>query len=161
VSEASVNVAANGVVALLSSPREHDRLRRDPALSRTAVEELIRHDTPLSVFDRTVFAPVEVAGRVLAPGERVGLLLGAANRDERAFDDADTLDVGRDPTRTSGSARGSTSGLGRAARPLGAAHRPGAAAREVPAAGAGRGPDPAARPTFQCRGHTTAPVRLG
>jgi cytochrome P450 len=95
--EASVNVIGNGVVALLEAPGALASLRAEPGLLSTAVDELIRYDSPLSLFQRTVVRPVEVAGRPLAPGERVGLLLGSANRDPDAFADADALDLARAP----------------------------------------------------------------
>jgi cytochrome P450 len=61
----------------------------------SAVEETIRYDTPLSMFQRTAFTDVDVAGQTVRAGERVGLLLGAANRDESAFPHPDALDIGR------------------------------------------------------------------
>jgi cytochrome P450 len=93
--EASVNVIGNGVIALLRHPGELARLRADTGLVRTAVEELIRFDSPLSLFTRTALEPVEVAGRTLEPGTVVGLLLGSANRDPDVFDPADELDIAR------------------------------------------------------------------
>ncbi len=95
--EASVNVLGNGALALLRHPEQLAALRAEPELLGSAVEELIRYDTPLSLFQRTVLEPAEVGGRELEPGERVGLLLGAANRDDAAFDAPDDLDVARRP----------------------------------------------------------------
>lgn len=94
--EASVNVIGNGVVALLAHPAQLDRLRAAGEL-QGAVDELIRYDSPLSLFQRTVFEPVEVAGRRLDPGARVGLLLASANRDPEAFANPDTLELDRSP----------------------------------------------------------------
>ncbi len=94
--EASVNVIGNGLVALLEHPAQLEQVRVADDLT-DAVEELIRFDSPLSLFQRTVFEPVEVAGRVLEPGARVGLLLASANRDPQVFDRADELDVHRSP----------------------------------------------------------------
>ncbi|CAN5811237.1 cytochrome P450 [soil metagenome] len=95
--EASVNVIGNGVVALLDHPAQLASLRGDGDSMADAVEELIRYDSPLSLFQRTVFEAVEVAGQVLEPGARVGLLLASANRDAQVFEHADTLDLGRSP----------------------------------------------------------------
>lgn len=95
--EASVNVIGNGVVVLAEQPAQLARLRAEPGRWRDAIDELIRFDSPLSLFQRTVFSPVEVAGRELAPGERVGILLGSANRDPDVFEDPDRLDVFRAP----------------------------------------------------------------
>jgi len=94
--EASVNVIGNGVVALFAHPGELARLRAAGEL-QGAVDELIRYDSPLSLFQRSVFEPVEVAGRRLMPGTRVGLLLASANRDPDAFPEPDTLDLDRSP----------------------------------------------------------------
>jgi len=93
--EATVNVTANGTLALLRHPGEWDRLRADRTLIHTAVEELIRYDGPLQLFERTAIQPVEIAGVVVEPGQKVAALLGAANRDPAVFADPDRLDVGR------------------------------------------------------------------
>lgn len=95
--EASVNVLGNGMVALLEHPAALAELRADPQLLHTAVDELIRHDSPLSLFQRTVLEPVEIGGRELAAGARVGLLLASANRDPAVFADPDGLRPGRSP----------------------------------------------------------------
>ena len=95
--EASVNALGNGVVALLRAPEQRRRLDDDPSLARHATEEMLRFDTPLSLFTRTVREPVELHGRQLEPGATVGLLLGAANRDEDVFADADRFVVDRSP----------------------------------------------------------------
>ena len=60
------------------------------------VEEMLRHDSALQLFERTAKEPVEVAGVPLAAGERIAALLGAANRDPQHFTDPDRFDVGRD-----------------------------------------------------------------
>jgi cytochrome P450 len=95
--EASVNVFGNGLVALLEHPDQWQRLVDgdvDPAL---AVEEMLRFDSALQLFERTATADVEVADVVVPAGEKVAVLLGAADRDPAVFDQADALDVGRDP----------------------------------------------------------------
>ena len=95
--EATVNVIGNGVHALLSHPGQWRRLVDDPGLVPTAVEELIRFDSPLQLFERTATAEVTVGGLTVRPGEKVAALLGAAARDPAVFADPDTLDVGRTP----------------------------------------------------------------
>lgn len=95
--EATVNVLGNGVWALLRNPGEWQRLREEPALVETAVEELIRFDAPLQLFERTATEDVEIAGFRVARGEKIAALLGAAARDPAVFDEPDTLDVGRSP----------------------------------------------------------------
>jgi unspecific monooxygenase len=89
--EASVNVFGNGLVALLQRG-----LRPGDDVAVT-VEEMLRFDSALQLFERTATAPVAVGDVVVEPGQRIAALLGAANRDPEVFADADTLDVRRDP----------------------------------------------------------------
>ncbi|WP_344126558.1 cytochrome P450, partial [Luedemannella flava] len=93
--EATVNVTANGWLALLRHPDQLARLRAEPALVPGAVEELMRFDTPLQLFSRWAYEDVVVGEAVVPPGSRVGLLFGSANRDPAVFADPDRLDVGR------------------------------------------------------------------
>ncbi|MDT0343566.1 cytochrome P450 [Streptomyces litchfieldiae] len=95
--EATVNVIGNGVLALLRHREQWDRLVADPALLPTAVEELIRFDAPLQLFERTATEATSVAGHELAAGDRIAALLGAAARDPAVFDEPDRLDIGRSP----------------------------------------------------------------
>lgn len=95
--EATVNVIGNGVSALLTHRPQWDRLVGDPGLLDPCVEELVRFDSPLQLFERTATTDVEIAGFRLAEGEKIGALLGAAARDPAVFDDPDTLDISRTP----------------------------------------------------------------
>ncbi|HEY7598232.1 MAG TPA: cytochrome P450 [Actinophytocola sp.] len=95
--EATVNVIGNGVLALLRNPAEWARLVASPELVPIAVEELIRYDAPLQLFERTAVSATSIAGFDLAPGDKIAALLGAAARDPLVFDDPDRLDVGRSP----------------------------------------------------------------
>ncbi len=95
--EATVNVLGNGVQALLRHRDQWRRLVASPALLPTAVEELIRYDAPLQLFERTATAATSIAGYELAPGDRIAALLGAAARDPAVFEEPDTFDVGRSP----------------------------------------------------------------
>jgi cytochrome P450 len=95
--EATVNVLGNGMLALLTHRSEWSRLVSSPDLLPTAVEELIRFDAPLQLFERTATAPTTVAGYALEPGDKIAALLGAAARDPLVFDDPSRLDVGRTP----------------------------------------------------------------
>jgi len=95
--EATVNVLGNGVWALLCAPAQWQRLRDDQRLVEAAVEELIRYDAPLQLFERTATDDVEIAGFRVAKGEKIAALLGAAARDPAVFAEPDTLDVGRSP----------------------------------------------------------------
>ncbi len=93
--EATVGVTGNGWWSLLRHPVELARLRADPSLLPTAVEELLRHDTPLQLFERWVLEELEIDGVRVPRGAELGLLFGSANRDPDVFDDPDRLDVGR------------------------------------------------------------------
>jgi cytochrome P450 len=96
--EASVNGFGNGMAALFRHPDQLQRLRTDPwGLADTAVEELLRYDAPLQLFERTAKQDVQVAGVSLAPGDKIAALLGSANRDPEVFAHPDVMDVGRDP----------------------------------------------------------------
>jgi cytochrome P450 len=93
--EATVNVVGNGVAALLAHGDQLSRLRADRELVPTAVEELIRYDSPLQLFERTATADTEIDGVVVEPGTKIAALLGAANRDPAVFDEPDRFDIGR------------------------------------------------------------------
>ncbi|GAA2664061.1 cytochrome P450 [Nonomuraea recticatena] len=93
--EATVNVTGNGWWSLFRNPSELVRLREDLSLLPTAVEELMRYDTPLQMFERWVLEDIEVGGVSIPKGVEIALLFGSANRDPEVFDRPDTLDVGR------------------------------------------------------------------
>jgi cytochrome P450 len=93
--EATVNVGGNGLLALLEHPAQLARLRQDPGLLPTAIEELMRFDSPLQLFERTATSDVEIGGVTVRAGTKIAALLGAANRDPAVFADPDTLDVDR------------------------------------------------------------------
>jgi cytochrome P450 len=93
--EATVNVTGNGLLALLRSPGQLARLRADRGLLTTAIEELMRFDSPLQLFERTATVDVEIGGALVREGQKIAALLGAANRDPAVFAAPDTLDVGR------------------------------------------------------------------
>lgn len=97
--EATVNVIGNGVRALLTNPAEWARLRADPSTVDSAVEELIRYDSPLQLFERTATEDVEIAGFRVAKGEKIAALLGAAARDPKVFAAPDTLVLRRSPNQ--------------------------------------------------------------
>ncbi|MEU0564516.1 cytochrome P450 [Nonomuraea sp. NPDC005983] len=93
--EATVNVTGNGWRALLRNPGELARLREDRSLLPTAIEELMRWDTPLQLFERWVLEDIEIHGVRIPRGVEVALLFGSANHDPEVFDDPERLDVGR------------------------------------------------------------------
>ncbi len=95
--EATVNVTGNGWWSLFRNPDQLARLRGDATLVPRAIEELMRWDTPLQMFERWVLEDSEICGAAVPKGAELGLLFGSANRDPAVFDRPDDLDVGRDP----------------------------------------------------------------
>ena len=93
--EATVNVTGNGTLALLRNPDQLQRLRDDRSLLPAAIEELMRFDSPLQLFERTATEDVEIGGITVAAGQKIAALLGSANRDPAVFAEPDRLDVGR------------------------------------------------------------------
>jgi cytochrome P450 len=93
--ETTTNLIGNALHALLGHPHALARLRAEPALMGSAVEECARWDTPVQVRTRVATAPVELGGQHVGAGQTLFLLLGAANRDPRAFPDADRFDIAR------------------------------------------------------------------
>ena len=96
-SETTAGLIGNGVLALLRHPGQFERLREDPVLIPSAVEELLRFDSPVQVDYRRVLADCELNGVPLRKRDNVVVLPGAANRDPAVFENPDRLDVGRDP----------------------------------------------------------------
>lgn len=97
--EAVVNSAGNGLLALLRHPEQRQRLQRDPSMITTAIEEMLRYDSPLQFFHRFALADMEYGGFEFRKGDTLGLLYGSANRDPAAFEHADTFDIARDPNQ--------------------------------------------------------------
>ncbi len=95
--EAVVNSAGNGLLALLRHPDQRRGLQRDPAMIKTAIEEMLRYDSPLQFFHRFALVDMEFGGFKFRKGDTLGLLYGSANRDPAAFEHADTFDIARDP----------------------------------------------------------------
>lgn len=96
--EATVNVIGNGLVALLENPKELDLWRANlgsEKFNQTAVEEILRFDTPLHIFNRWVLQDASIDGQDLKRGDQISLILGAGNRDEAVFSKGSTLDLER------------------------------------------------------------------
>lgn len=87
--ETTVNLIANGTLALLRNPDVLDRLRADPELAPAVVEEVLRYDPPVQLTSRLTTADVRIGDTIVPAGDRVLLLLAAGNRDPRRFDDPD------------------------------------------------------------------------
>jgi cytochrome P450 len=95
--ETTTTLLANGLAVLLAHPRELRRLRAQPSLMGTAVDELLRYEGPSKLIPRWAVDEIELRGRRIAPGCLVLLVQAAANRDPRRFADPDRLDVARRP----------------------------------------------------------------
>ena len=93
--ETTRNLIGNAVLALLRNPAQLERLREDRGLLDPAVDELLRYDSPVQVDGRAAREDVEIGGKRIRAGDVVISVLGAANRDPEAFDDPESLDVGR------------------------------------------------------------------
>ncbi|MFD5036041.1 cytochrome P450 [Streptomyces sp. NPDC058378] len=93
--EATVNATANSWWMLFRHPEQLAALRADHSLLPTAVEELLRYDTPVPMFARWVLDDIEIDGTVIPRGAQVALLFASANRDPERFADAETLDLSR------------------------------------------------------------------
>ena len=97
--ETTTNLVGNGMLALLRHPGEFRRLRQDPALVESGVEELLRYDSPVQRVSRLAYEDVIVGDRTIRAGSLVLGLLGAANRDPDQFPEPDRLDLGRRDNR--------------------------------------------------------------
>jgi len=95
--EATVNVTANGWWTLFRHPEALAALRADPSLVPPAVEELMRWDTPLQLFERWALADVAIHGTTVPRGAEFGLVFGSANRDPSVFAEPDAFRIDRDP----------------------------------------------------------------
>ncbi len=93
--ETTSNLIGNGIHALLQQRGQLERLVREPALMSTAVEELLRFESPLQLNNRLTTAPLPLQDRVLPAGSFVTLCIGAANRDPAVFSQPDQLDIAR------------------------------------------------------------------
>ena len=96
-SETTRNLITSGTVALLEHPDQLALLRSDLDLLPSAIEELVRFVTPVIQFVRTAATDTEVAGQPIRAGEKVVMVYPSANRDERVFENPDTIDITRNP----------------------------------------------------------------
>ena len=96
--EASVNAFGNGMVEVLRRPDQSALLRKDPrGLTERALEEFMRFDAPLQLFERTATKDTELGGVAIGAGQKIAALIGSANRDSTVFESADEMDITRDP----------------------------------------------------------------
>jgi len=97
--ETTTNLIGNGMWLLLHNPGELARLRAEPALVPSAIEEMLRYDGPIQLNNRRLTAPLTLSGRTLAADTLITIGIGAANHDPAQFPDPERFDVGRKPNR--------------------------------------------------------------
>jgi cytochrome P450 len=97
--ETTTNLIGNGLVTLANHDSERAKLIENPALIKTAIEEMLRYESSNQLGNRMTTERIELGGIELAPGTAVTLCIGAANRDEKQFSRAETFDVSRTPNR--------------------------------------------------------------
>jgi cytochrome P450 len=110
----SQHLVGNGVLALLRNPDQWELLRSRPELIESAVEELLRYDSPAWMTPRLALTDFAIAGETIRRGEHIALLLGAAHRDPSIFVDPDKLDITRSPNPHLGFGHGAHYCLGAA-----------------------------------------------
>jgi cytochrome P450 len=93
--ETTSSLLSNGLLALLKSPDQRDKLTEDPSLLKNAVEEMLRYDAPAQFINRIAREDVEVGGVRIQAGQNILAVIGAANRDPRVFPEPDTFDIER------------------------------------------------------------------
>lgn len=98
--ETTVNLIGSGALALLQHPDQLQKLRRAPALVKTAVEELLRYTSPVFMStERYAREDVIIHGATIKRGEMALGVIGSANRDEKVFEKPNELDIARDPNK--------------------------------------------------------------
>ncbi len=95
--ETTRNGISGGMQLLIENPAERQKLRDDPSLMKSAVEEMLRVTTPIVTFSRTVVEDTELGGKQLKKGQLILLSYTSANRDPEAFEDPDTFRIERNP----------------------------------------------------------------
>lgn len=94
--ETTINLIGNGVLALLRHPDQMQLLTTNPDLIKSAIEELLRYDSPVQMTSRIVFEDLELRGHTFRRGQQVSFMLGAANRDPEQFENPNNLDITRE-----------------------------------------------------------------
>ena len=97
--ETSTNMLSHGIHEMLRHPDQAQRLRSDPALDESAVEEVLRYQAPIQINNRRALVDTELSGVQLPKGSLVHLMIGGGNHDPAQFPDPETFDIGRRPNR--------------------------------------------------------------
>jgi len=158
--EASVNGFGNGIVAALEREDQAQLLRENPrAVTDTAIEEFLRFDAPLQLFERTATQDTEVGGITVLEGQRIASLLGSANRDESVFENPEQMDLTRENNPQIGFGAGIHFCLGAPLARLELSVSLPLLFERLPAIQLAQ--VPIRRATFVLRGYETIPVKLG
>jgi cytochrome P450 len=157
--ETTTNLIGNGMRALLEDPPAFERLRREPGLLPSAVEELLRYDSPVQVTSRVPLEDVEIQGVRIPKGDEVNTLIGSANRDPAQFSDAHRLVLDRPENRHLSFGHGAHFCLGAPLARLEGEIAFGALARRFPEMRLEAGAPPR-RAGFVLRGWQSLPVTL-
>ncbi len=97
--DTTLSLVGNGMLSLLRHPDQLEKLRRDPTLITTAVEEFLRYESPVQLTFRLALVDIEIGGKPIQKGQYVCIGFGAANRDPDQFPEPDRLNVARHPNR--------------------------------------------------------------
>jgi cytochrome P450 len=98
----TIFLIATGTWSLLQQPDQLALVKAQPELWPAAVNEMVRLDSPVQVTDRVAAQDTEIAGQAIRKGDRIGIVVGSANRDETVFTDPERLDIQRDTSATLG-----------------------------------------------------------
>ncbi len=156
--ETTVNLIGNGLLWLLRHPEQWRMLRDDPRLIPNAIEEVLRYESPVQAVARTVAEPLDLGGMKLGRSEIVVMLIGAANRDPAAFENAETFDVTRKDPRPLSFGGGIHFCLGAQLARIEAAIVFETMLRRLPGLRLLEPENPQWRPSFTLRGLTALPV---
>ncbi len=97
--ETTTHLIGNGLLALLQNPDQMQKLRQEPRLISSAIEEMMRYENPVQITYRSAIEDVEMGGRQIRKGDLVNSILGSANRDLERYTDPDRFDITRNEGR--------------------------------------------------------------
>ena len=107
-------VMGNGILALLRNPTQFAKLKANPNLIKSAIQELLRYEPSVQMTDRTALEDIEVGGYLIKKGQRVNFIIGSANHDPEKFKNPDEVDITRQPNQHLSFGAGSHTCLGAA-----------------------------------------------